>query len=86
MGKNAGQLFPIFRASIKIRSHLQPLKWPQVAAPDNFKRVAASGCKWPLSTISISPPPKATPLTDHVFSEVEEGYTAIGSAQRIVVI
>jgi hypothetical protein len=44
-------------------SHMQPLEWPQVAARNTSKRVAASGRKWPLSATSISTL-KATPLKD----------------------
>ena len=28
-------------------SHLQPFEWPQVAAPQRYEQVAASGRKWP---------------------------------------
>jgi hypothetical protein len=38
-----------------------PVNWPQVAAPEHSKWETASGCKWPLSTISISNPEAALP-------------------------
>ena len=72
-------------SGLKWPPHIIPRERPQVAASGRSRTFRTSGCKWPLSAISISTP-KATPLAEHVFPNLEEGNIAVGPAQRITCI